>query len=136
MAHIYLEIVPSLHRLSAQSHEVPFLTHNFRWQHQVKVVTWMNEWLQIGDPMTASSGSIKWLERPTELRETFYLAGHQFIIKGDNSGIATWKKCIGQGMGNRASMFSVHDTLPISWRVYQINFFQPCFLDFYRGFIT
>ena len=45
--------------------------------------------------MTPSLGSINLQEWLTELRGTFYLLDHQFIIKGYNSGTAKWKSCIG-----------------------------------------
>ena len=56
--------------------------------------------------MTPSLDSITLVEWLTELRETFYLLKHQDIIKGQNSGIARWKSCIGWGTkkGHRASL--------------------------------
>ena len=41
-----------------------------------------------------------------------YKLDHPFIIQGSNSGIATWKRCTGQGMGN------VGAELPSSLGVY------------------
>ena len=56
--------------------------------------------------MTPSLSSVNLLEWLTELKGTFCLQDHQFIIKGYNSGTAKWKRCIGQGMRkrHRASM--------------------------------
>ena len=49
-------------------------------------------------PKTPSSGLINLLEQLTELRETFYLLDHQFIIQGYNSGTARQKIQMGQSM--------------------------------------
>ena len=49
--------------------------------------------------MTPSLGLINLLEWLTELRETFYLLGYQFIINGYNSRRARWNRCFGQGVG-------------------------------------
>ena len=49
-----------------------------------------------------SSGSINLLEQLTELRKTFYLLDYPFIVKEYNSSTARQKRCIGQGVGERA----------------------------------
>ena len=49
--------------------------------------------------MTPYLVSINLLEQLTELRELLYLLNYQFIIKGDNSETARWKRSIGQDMG-------------------------------------
>ena len=49
-------------------------------------------------PTTASLDLISLLEQFTELRETFYLLDHWFIINVYNSGTAKWKRCLGQDM--------------------------------------
>ena len=49
--------------------------------------------------MTPSLGSIYLLQHLTGLRETFYLLGHQFIIKGYKLGRARGKRCTEQGVG-------------------------------------
>lgn len=56
--------------------------------------------------MISSLGLINLLERLTELRETYYSLGYQFIVKGYNPGTDRWKGCIKQdmGKGHRASM--------------------------------
>ena len=52
-----------------------------------------------------TSGSINLLKWLTEVRETFCLLEYLFIIKGYNSGMAKWKSCIGQGMGEWTGNF-------------------------------
>ena len=57
--------------------------------------------------MIPSLGSINFLEWLIEVRETFYLLDHWFIIKGCNSGTARWKNYyVGQDMekGHGVSM--------------------------------
>ena len=58
--------------------------------------------------MTFPLGSINLLQQLTELRETFYLLDHQFIIKEDNPGTVRQRSYIGQGIGkqHRTSMSS------------------------------
>lgn len=56
-------------------------------------------WYRLEAPMTPSLGSINLLEQFMEVRETFYLRDHQFVIKGYNSRKAWWRRCTGQGMG-------------------------------------
>jgi len=60
-------------------------------------------------PKPLSSSSINLLEQLTELRETSYLLGYQYIIKGYNSGISRQRRCIRQAMGkgHGDSMLSV-----------------------------
>ena len=53
---------------------------------------------RLGISVTFSLGSIAFPEQLTEIRETFYLLDHQFIIKGYNSETARSKKCTGQVM--------------------------------------
>jgi len=50
-------------------------------------------------PANPSLSSVSFLEWLSEPRETFYLLGYWFIIKGHNSGSARWKGYTGQGMG-------------------------------------
>lgn len=50
-------------------------------------------------------GSINLLEWFTELRETFYLLDHKFIIKEYNSGTTKWKRFIRQDVGKRQENF-------------------------------
>lgn len=54
-------------------------------------------------------GSMNLLELLKELRETFYLLDHRFIIKGYNSSTVGWKRCQGQGVreGHGASVPSL-----------------------------
>ena len=90
--------------------------------------------------MTPSLGLINLLELLTNLRETFSLLDHQFIIKGYNSGAAGWESCLGRGVGEglRASLclsegttcpkslcahqpeISLNSILGGSWRLYYI----------------
>ena len=55
---------------------------------------------------TSSLVSVNMLEWLTELRETFYVVNHWFIIKGYNSEIAKWNRWTWEGIGKglRASM--------------------------------
>ena len=53
--------------------------------------------------ITPTLGSINLLKGLTELRETFYLLDHQFIMKGT----ARWKRCRGQGMGKAQSFLAL-----------------------------
>ena len=48
--------------------------------------------------MTSFLGSITFLEQLTEIRETFYLLDHWFIMKGYNSETARSKKFTGHGV--------------------------------------
>lgn len=48
-----------------------------------------------GDP---PPGSISLLQQLTELRKAFYVLEHQFVIKGSNSGAASWKRGLEQGV--------------------------------------
>ena len=63
---------------------------------------------------TPSLGLINLLEWLTELRETFYLLDHWFIIKGYNSGTARWKRCRGQGMGKVHGASTPSPGMPLS----------------------
>ena len=60
-------------------------------------------------PKPLSSSSINLLEQLTELRETSYLLGYQYVIKRYHSGITRQRRYIGQAMrkGHGASMLSV-----------------------------
>ena len=62
--------------------------------------------LRLEVPTALCLSSINLLEWITELRETFYLLDHWFIIKGCNSGIARWKRCTrhDKGKGHGAPM--------------------------------
>ena len=62
--------------------------------------------------LTPSLVLISVLEQVTELRETFYLLDHWFVIRGYNSGTARWERCIGQvwGKGPELPCFSKHAT--------------------------
>ena len=85
-----------------------------------------------------SLGSINMLELHTELRETFYLWGYQFVLKGCNS-TARWKRYIGQGI-HRAQSFCILSgltTLPESPCVHQLgSSLNPLLLGLYGGFLT
>lgn len=76
--------------------------------HKLKVPVLLTYQLQLEVP-TTSLGSINLPEWLTELRVTYYLLDHQFILKSCNSGTARWKRGIGQGMGKgrRASKCSL-----------------------------
>ena len=71
---------------------------------------------------TSSLGLINLLQWLMELRETFYLLDHWFVIKGYNSGTFRGKRCTGQVMGERAQSFlalSEPATFPAPPRVNQ-----------------
>ena len=76
------------HRLRPQSHNT---SSHFRRQPRMQIVSlcswptgYKSEFLT-----TSSLDLINLLEWLIELRETFYLLGYQFIIKGYNSGISS-----------------------------------------------
>jgi len=85
-------------------------------------------------------GSSNFLDKVTELRETFYSLDYQFIIKGYNSGTTRWKRCLGKGMERGCGAFnalSEHATFPKSPRVHQPrSSLSSVLLSFYGGFIT
>ena len=70
-------------------------------------------------PTASSFILINFLEWLIELRETFYLLGYQFIMKGYNSGTVRQKRCLGQGTGkgHRAPMClqARHAPSPSMW---------------------
>ena len=74
--------------------------------------------LRVGGSMTSSLDSINLLENVTELRKTFYLLDHWFIIKGYNSGKARWKKCTRERTRNPHGLYG-YTTLPKSPPVHQ-----------------
>ena len=83
--------------------------------------------------MTPSLGLINLLEWLTELRETFYLLGYQFIINGYNSRRARWNRCFGQGVGkgHGASTPSLNAPLRKSTQARQPKkLFKPSLLGF------
>ena len=93
--------------------------------------------LEISKP--SSLGSINLLEWLRELRETFCLLDHHFIIKGYNSGTSRWKRYIVQGMGkgHRASMPSSCAPLPAPPHIRQPGSSpNPTLLGSYGGFIA
>ena len=110
------------HKLRAQSYNIaPPAPSKAIWKVQIAIGA--SDWPAIDQfPMTPSLGSINLLEWLTELREAFYLVDYQFILKGYNSGMARWKRCIGQGIrkGHRALMLSEQTTThPLSPNVHR-----------------
>lgn len=84
-------------------------------------------------PLTTSLNSTNLLKQLTELRETFYLLDHWFIIKGCNSGTDRWKRYTGQDTekGYRASVpFSWIFMCSSTWKVS-----GSCILGSHRVFI-
>ena len=83
-------------------------------------------------------GLINLLEWLTEFRETFYLLDYMFVIKGCNSGTASWKKFIGQGMGKGRGACMVSKCTTVSSLCVLQPRSSPDFrsLDFYEDFIT
>ena len=86
--------------LTSYSLEVPKTSFNSGCQFQVQVVWyfWQSGYRSVV-PMTHSLGSINLLEWLTELKETLYWLGNQFIVKAYISETARWKRWIGQGVG-------------------------------------
>ena len=84
------------HRLRAQSYKTAPLP-NFRWQSpRLSPVLPPYGLYRLEILRTPSLDLVNLLEWHTELRETFYLLDHRFIVKGYNLGPARWKRCIGQ----------------------------------------
>lgn len=73
-------------------------TLQFWCQWQVQVVTCASKTYKLKAPQTFSS---RLLERLRELRKAIHLLDYWFIIRGYNSGIAGWKKCIRPGVKER-----------------------------------
>ena len=63
--------------------------------------------------MTPSSASINFLERLPELRKPVYVLDRLFLIKGYDSGTATWKRCIEQGVSEGLGASTLQG--PSSW---------------------
>lgn len=90
-------------------------------------------------PTAPSLSLINFLEQLSKLRELIYSLDHWFIMKGDNSGTARWKKCKGQGVGKGVRSFhGLHrcSTSQISTCFPTGKFFEPRPLGFHGGFIT
>ena len=90
-------------------------------------------------PKTPFFGSINLPDWPTERRETFYSLNYHIIVKGYNSGWASWKRCVGQGAWEEcgASMPSPGVWLShISTCYINPASLNPVLLGFYGGFIT
>ena len=70
-------------------------------------------------PKTLILGVINLLEWLTEPRETFYLLDHWFTIKGCNSGVVKWKRCIGWGMEQGHGASKLYSRAPLSpiWKL-------------------
>ena len=86
-------------------------------------------------PMIFSLSSINFLERLTELRETFYLLDYWFIKKGQKSETTKQKKCSWRkGMRHGQE----HTACPKSPCIHQPRSSQTLslLLGFYRDFIT
>ena len=95
------------HRLRVQSHKIANQTLQRSVSSPEALCFWPAGY-ELEVPTTPSSLSlISLLEQLTELRETFYLLDHQFIIRGYNPGTARWKRSIAQGMWERAQSFYV-----------------------------
>lgn len=68
-----------------------------RYQSQVQVVTCASDLLAI-------DWKFPWCISPqvqlicSRIQESIHLLYNQFILRGNNSGIARWKRCMGQGM--------------------------------------
>lgn len=91
-------------------------------------------------PRILSSGLINLLEQLMELRKTFYLLDHRFLIKEQNhSGTARRSWHTGQGMRRRRATFlclSRCTILRISCVHWPETSPTPVLLDFYESFIT
>lgn len=94
-------------------------------------------------PTSLSLVLVNLLEQLTELRETFYLLDNQFITKACNSGIARWKRCIGQSLrkGCRASipssgisLFHISMCSPV-WKLSKVRAFGFLWWLHYTGMI-
>ena len=103
-----------IHRLRAQSHKtLPPLTKMPITSPGYHPCFWpMGYRLEV--PKSPSLVLINLLEWLTELRETFYLLDHWFIIQGYNLGTARWKRCTRQGMWEQAWSFHAPLTVPLS----------------------
>ena len=125
------------HRLRAQSHKT---TTHFRCQSQVPGCC-LSDQLVINhiNQMFLQTPSLGLINLLTELRETFYLLDCQFIIKRYNSGTATWKRSIGQGMweGRGVSMSFPGELLSLNLHMFtNLEALQTTSLWFYGGLIT
>ena len=66
-------------------------------------VTCTSGWRTINQRVSQPSPRV-WLicSSSSQNSETFYLVDHTFTIQGSNSGMARWKRCIGQVMGKKS----------------------------------
>lgn len=98
------------HRLRAQSHKT---AAQFKCQLQI-TDTWTSDQLAVNQGFPWYT---PWIqnspEQLTELRNTVYLLDYWFIMKGYGSKTATWKRCIGQGMGEEVGSFHVLSGKPL-----------------------
>ena len=78
--------------------------------------------------------SINLLVWLTELRETFYLLDHQFIIKRYNSESVRWKRCIEQGIGRAQRFYAFSECTTFPEFPYFINLDTLWMLSFW-GFM-
>lgn len=80
-----------------------------------------------------SLGLINLLELLTELRETFYLLDHWFIIKRCNWDINRGKRCTGQSMRKGHEAFMPSPGIPLSQHLHVFTTqkpSEPCHLGF------